>query len=150
MMRNLVCPVSTLRVDRNAVRVTGLLSTLALVAYVVTRSPFVIVPLGLDYLVRTVMAAPPSPLAQLGRTIARLLRLPAQPIDKAPKVFAARIGVCFALAAAVTHFLAPAAAPCLAGTLAVFTLLEGGFDFCVGCVVYTYVALPLWGPRDAA
>lgn len=54
------------------------------------------------------------------------------------------------MGAAVTHFVAPTAAPWLAGTLAVFTTLESVFDLCVGCVVYTYVALPLYKARDAA
>ena len=36
--------------------------------------------------------------------------------------------------------------PMVAGTLAVFTGLESVFDLCVGCVVYTYIALPLFGP----
>ena len=55
-----------------------------------------------------------------------------------------RIGVGFALGAAITHVASPAVAPWLAGTLAVFTMLESVFDFCFGCVVYTYVALPLF------
>ncbi len=53
------------------------------------------------------------------------------------------------MGAAITHFLAPPAAPWLAGTLAIFTALESVFDLCVGCVVYTYIALPLYRARDA-
>jgi hypothetical protein len=70
-------------------------------------------------------------------------------MDKAPKVFASRIGVCFAVGAAITHFIAPPAAPWLAIALAIFTLLESVADLCVGCVVYTYLALPLLRVRDA-
>jgi hypothetical protein len=70
-------------------------------------------------------------------------------MDKAPKVFASRIGVCFAMGAAITHLLAPPVAAWLAGTLAIFTALESVFDLCVGCVVYTYIALPLYRARDA-
>jgi hypothetical protein len=89
-------------------------------------------------------------MTRLARGVARLLRLPARPMDKASKVFASRIGVCFALGATVLHFLSPALAPWLAAALAVFTTLESVFDLCVGCVVYTYVALPLRRVRETA
>jgi hypothetical protein len=149
-MWNVICPVSNIPIDRNVVRTNGLITTACLVAYVLTRSPWIIVPLGLDYVLRASMSAPASPMTHLARGVARLLRLPNRPMDKAAKVFACRIGVCFALGAAFTHFLAPAVAPWLAGVLAVFTTLESVFDFCLGCVVYTYIALPLRRAREAA
>ena len=149
MMRNLVCPVSNVRIDRNVVRTNGLITTLALVGYVLTRSPFIIMPIGLDYLLRASMAAPTSPMTHLARVVARLIRLPYRAMDQAPKVLASRIGVCFAMGAAITHVVAPTVAPWLAATLAVFTTLESVFDLCVGCVVYTYVARPLFRARDA-
>ncbi len=149
-MRNLVCPVSNVRIDRNVVRTNGFITTLCLVAYVLTLSPFLIVPIGFDYVLRAMMNAPASPMTRLARRVAGLLRFPYRAMDQAPKVFASRIGVCFAMGAAVTHFVAPSVAPWLAGALAVFTTLESVFDLCVGCVVYTYIALPLFRARDAA
>lgn len=148
MLADLVCPVSNVRVDRNAVRANGLITTALLVAYVITRSPWIVVPVGLDYAVRA-QAHAQSPMAWFATAVCRKLGVPYRPMDKAPKVFASRIGVCFAAGAAITHFLAPATAPWLAGTLAVFTCLESVFDLCVGCVVYTYVALPLHRAREA-
>jgi hypothetical protein len=150
VMWNVVCPISHVVIDRNVVRVNGFVTTLCLVAYVLTGSPFLIVPLALDYALRASMVAPTSPMTHLARGLARLLRLPYRAMDKAPKVFASRIGVCFALGAAVTHFVAPGVAPWLAAILAGFTTLESVFDLCVGCVVYTYIALPFRRARDAA
>lgn len=149
MFDNLVCPISNVRIDRNVVRTNGLVTTGLLAAYVYTRSPWIIVPVGLDYVLRAMMEGPTSPMTRLARAVAGAMRLPFRAMDKAPKVFASRIGVCFAMGAAITHFVAPAAAPWLAGTLAVFTTLESVFDFCFGCVVYTYIALPLYRARDA-
>jgi hypothetical protein len=149
MLDNLVCPISNVRIDRNVVRTNGLITTLLLLAYVLTLQPWIIVPVGLDYVLRTLMRGPTSPMTLLAREVARRLRLPYRAMDKAPKVFASRIGVCFAMGAAVAHFIAPAVAPWLAGALAVFTTLESVFDLCVGCVVYTYVALPLYRAREA-
>lgn len=149
MFDNLVCPISFIKIDRNVVRANGLITTLLLVAYVYTRSPFIIVPIGLDYVLRAMMNGPTSPMTHLARLVAKALRIPPRTMDKAPKVFASRIGVCFAMGAAITHFAAPSVAPFLAGTLAVFTMLESVFDLCVGCVVYSYLALPLYRAREA-
>lgn len=149
MFDNLVCPISNTRIDRNVVRTNGLLTTGLLLVYVVTHSPFVIVPVGLDYVLRARMSGPTSPMAHVATLIAKTLRIPYRAMDKAPKVFASRIGVCFAMGAAITHFVAPEVAVWLAGTLALFTTLESVFDFCFGCVVYTYVALPLYRARAA-
>lgn len=149
MLDNLVCPVSNVRIDRNIVRVNGLLSAALLATYVLTGWPWIIVPLGLDYAFRARLHGPTSPMTRLATAAARLLHLPYRAADKAPKVFASRIGVCFAMGAAIAHFVAPQVARWLAGTLAVFATLESVFDFCFGCVVYSYVALPLYRARQA-
>lgn len=150
MLDNLVCPISNVRIDRNVVRVNGLITTGLLVAYVFTRSPWLAVPIALDFVLRARMSGPTSPMTHLAGLVARGLRLPPRAMDKAPKVFASRLGLCLAMGAAITHFVAPAAAPWLAGTLAVFAGLESIFDFCVACVLYTYIALPLYRAREAA
>lgn len=149
MLDNLMCPISDVRINRNVVRLNGLITTILLVAYVVTGSPWIIVPLGLDYVFRAMMNGPTSPMTRLAQELARVLKLPNRVMDRAPKVFASRIGVCFAMGAAIAHFVAPQVALYAAGTLAVFTALESLLDFCVGCVVYTFVVLPLYRARDA-
>jgi hypothetical protein len=148
MILDLVCPISGRRIDRNVVRTNGILTTLALVAFVVTRMQPIIIVIGLDYLVRAMMTAPTSPMTVVARAVAHVLRMPYRAMDQAPKVFASRIGVCFAVGSAITSFAAPAAAPWLAGVLAACTLLEGAFDLCIGCVAYTYIALPLRGTAE--
>ena len=148
-MMNLVCPVSPVRIDRNVVRTNGALTTAALGLYAVTGSALIIVPLALDYVMRASMNAPTSPMARLAKRIAAFLGLEHRAMDKAPKVFASRIGVMFAMAAAVAHFVAPEFAAPIALALALFTFMESALDFCVGCVVYTYIALPLARARLA-
>ena len=61
-MLKLICPVSGERIDRNVVRTNGLLTTTGLLAYVFTGSPLLIVPIGLDCVLRTSMTAPTSPM----------------------------------------------------------------------------------------
>ena len=151
MLANLICPISSVRIDCNVVRVNGFITTLALIGYAVTGWWWIIVPIALDYLLRASMTAPTSPMTHLARGVARVVRLPYRAMDKAPKVFASRIGLAFAAAAALTRFAAPSVSPWIAVALAGFTALESLGDLCVGCVVYTYVALPLRRARpDAA
>ena len=51
----------------------------------------------------------------------------------------------FVLAATVCHFFLPGAALAIILVLISFALLEALCDFCVGCLVYTYVVLPVFG-----
>jgi hypothetical protein len=104
-------------IDRNVVRTNGLITTLCLVAYVITGSPLLIVPIAVDYVMRASMSAPASPMTRVAQLVASLLGLRYRAMDKAPKVFASRIGVCFSAGAAITHFVSPAAALWVAGTL---------------------------------
>ena len=148
-MMNLVCPVSPVRIDRNVVRTNGAITTLGLLAYAATGSVFLILPIALDYVLRASMNAPKSPMARFAALVASRAGLPYRAMDKAPKVFASRIGVSFAMAAAIAHFFHADVAIVLALTLSFFTFLESALDFCVGCVVYTYIALPLRNVQDA-
>jgi hypothetical protein len=65
-------------------------------------------------------------------------------IDKAPKIFAARIGF---ILTSLTSLLAlvgfPMAASVTGAVLVLFAFLECGLNFCAGCWVYTYVVYPL-------
>lgn len=85
MLGNLVCPISNVRIDRNVVRTNGLITTGLLAAYVATRSPWIIVPVGLDYVVRAMMDAPPSPMARVAKAVAGALKIPFRAMDRAPR-----------------------------------------------------------------
>lgn len=75
--------------------------------------------------------------------LSRVIRLKKNPIDKAPKLFAARIGFLFSIAISVlVYFEFAIASELLAGTLFLFAFLECGVNFCAGCWVYTYVVVP--------
>jgi hypothetical protein len=65
-------------------------------------------------------------------------------IDKAPKVFAARIGLILTsitTLGALLHFTLLAY---ISGSvLVLFAFLECGLNFCMGCWLYTFVVYPL-------
>lgn len=82
-----------------------------------------------------------SVLATLGRAVARLSL---KPVDAAPKRFAARIGVGFALSAAILHLASlPVAALSVTGVLAVCATLEAALGLCVGCRIYSLLPVRL-------
>ena len=116
-----------------------------MVLYLLTDNITFIIAIVVDYLIRAFTALPYSPFSWVALQIARSFNWPPKQIDKAPKIFAARVGWLFAVATAVLYFIYPPASLIVSGTLMVFALLESVFDFCVGCVVYTYLVLPFMG-----
>jgi hypothetical protein len=73
------------------------------------------------------------------------LNLPAKQIDKAPKIFAARMGFAMTLAFALLFVVQLATASAVvAGVLVFFAGLEFALAFCAGCTIYTYLVLPFY------
>jgi hypothetical protein len=103
----------------------------------------------LDYVVR-VFTRRTAPIALLAAGIVRVLRVPPVLMDKAPKVFAWRVGFLMATAAAVILPFSMAASGYVALALAAFNVLDGVFNCCVGCIIYTYLILPRIHPAPSA
>jgi hypothetical protein len=130
-------------VATNVVRTTGLFMVLGVVAFAVTGFSWILPILALDFAIRGFGNPRYSPFGRLAdRIVARTLP-PGKPIDRAPKMFAARVGFLFATFAFGLSFVFPSVALGVALALGTFAALECVFNFCVGCVVYTYVVLPL-------
>ena len=144
-MKTLICPFSLEKINRQVVRLTGLMMAGMIALYLVTGNIALIFAIVIDYFIRAFTNLPYSPFSWAAAQIARSLDLPSRPINKAPKIFAARVGGLFALATAALYFVYPPASLIVGATLMGFALLESVFDFCVGCVVYTYIVLPLVG-----
>lgn len=144
-MKALICPLSNLRTDRNVVRITGFMMAAMIALYAATGQIIFVVLIAVDYFLRAFTSVKHSPFSWIACQVARALKLTEKPIDKAPKMFAARVGFLFASATVVLYFVFPAASLVVGLSLMSFALLESVFDFCVGCVVYTYVVLPVFG-----
>jgi glucan phosphoethanolaminetransferase (alkaline phosphatase superfamily) len=73
-----------------------------------------------------------------------------KPIDKAPKIFAARLGflmsfimvILVASGSMVSSYV-------IGGILTLFATLELVIGFCAGCFLYSYVVLPLTNDNKA-
>lgn len=144
-MKTLICPISTQRISRHIVRLTGLMMASMIALYLLTGNIIFILAIVVDYSVRAFTTLPYSPFSWLAGQIVSWANWPAKQLDKAPKIFAARVGWLFALATAVLYFINPTASLIVGAALMTFALLESVLDFCVGCVVYTYVVFPVMG-----
>ena len=144
-MKTLICPISPLRVNRNTVRITGFLMATMIALYAFTGNIYFIALIVLDYFVRAWTPAKYSPFSWLAQQVVDWFALPADQQDKAPKIFAARVGFLFALATLLLYPLYPLTSLAVGLTLMLFALLESLMDFCVGCLVYTYVVWPIVG-----
>ncbi|MCB0012448.1 MAG: DUF4395 family protein [Anaerolineales bacterium] len=145
MMKNLVCPISSERINGHVVRLTGLMMATLLALFLLTGDPSFILAALVDYMVRAFTDLPYSPASWLAARIVALFGWPLKRIDRAPKIFAARVGWLFAATAAALAFIYLPASQIVAATLMGFALLEAVLDLCVGCLVYTYIVRPIWG-----
>ena len=98
----LICPVSTERVDENQVRVTALGVVIIMGAHFVTGSALFPALLALDFFIRAFTRLTYSPLSYLAHLFVRLIGTKAVLIDKAPKGFA---GIAIGLALTLIHLI---------------------------------------------
>jgi hypothetical protein len=147
MLRDIVCPVSTERLNKRACRVGATLTAALLVVFFLTKWWLVLAFIVVDYVVR-VFTSRTAPIAFLANGIVRALRVSPVPMDKAPKIFAWRVGFLMSVASAVALPFSVAVSAYIALALAAFNVLDGIFNFCVGCIMYTYLILPRARPTS--
>ncbi len=143
-MKNLICPISAAKVDRTVVRLTGFITALFIALFIFTDHIFFIAVITIDFFIRAFTPLNYSYISWSACQIARLLHLQKYQIDKAPKIFAARIGFLFAAVTFILYYLNSAAAVIIAAVLMAFALIESLLNFCFGCAVYTYIVLPIY------
>lgn len=144
-MKNLICPISSEKVNENVVRITAFWVVMLTALFIAVPNPFIPIYLVFDFFIRAFTKSKYSPLSWISAGIVRSLNLNPQWIDRAPKIFAARVGLLFSiLMFAFFVFGFPVAAVSTGAVLVLFAFLECGLNFCAGCWVYTYVVLPLY------
>jgi hypothetical protein len=144
-MKNIACPISTERISDQIPRVNALLAILLLILYVIIESWVIPAFLVFDFFARGYLNGKWSLLAKASVRISDWLPSKGKQIDKAPKIFAARLGFAFTvsiLAAQILEFTLFANA--ISGMLILFAGLECVFNFCLGCWVYTLFVQPFY------
>lgn len=142
-MNKLICPISAEKVNKPIVRLTGFLVASMALLYALTGNAIVLVILGVDFLIRAFSIFKFSPLSYIACGVATIFKIKPQMIDKAPKLFAARVGLVFTVSALIVSFISLPVSIGIMLVLMLFAIMESVFDFCVGCVVYTYLVLPI-------
>ncbi|MEO7966938.1 MAG: DUF4395 domain-containing protein [Gemmatimonadaceae bacterium] len=147
MLRELVCPVSAERVDQRVVRIVA--GEVALLTIIYLASGWLLIPmlLSVDFAIRGFGSGAASPLRAGAAAVARWTGAPIL-IDRAPKIFAARVGLLFSVAIVALGATFAIAASIVASVLLVFALLESLLNICAGCLVYSYVVLPLTAKKS--
>ncbi len=143
--KQLICPISEERVNERVTRINAVVGILLLGAAFVTGSFVFPAFLTLDFYIRAFTKAKFSPISFLSQQMTNVLQLDKKEIDKAPKIFAARLG--FLMSAVVTLLMLMGlntAAIVVGGVLVFFASLEFALAVCMGCILYTYLVLPFY------
>ena len=142
--KQMICPVSPERVDENRVRVTALSVVIIMGVYFMTGNTIFPAFLVIDFYIRAFTKLKYSPLSWLSHLFVKLFGTQPVWIPKAPKIFAARIGLLLTMLTTISAMLGLSIVAYVTGaTLVIFAFLECGVNFCAGCWVYTYVVYPL-------
>jgi len=145
LLSQLICPVSPERIDENQVRVTALLVVFTMGMFFISGSvlfPFV---LALDFFLRAFTGLSYSPLSYLAHLFVKMMGTRPVQIDKAPKIFAARVGFLLTSVTAIGALLHWALLAYISGSVLIFfAFLECGLNFCMGCWIYTFVVFPVF------
>lgn len=144
-MKNLVCPISDQRVNEQVTRLNALLTIVILALAFVFNSIVLFAFLMVDFFIRAFTEAKFSPISYTSHSVRNALSLSVKMIDKAPKIFAARMGFLMTTVVALLFILnLTVASIIVASILIFFAALEFAFGICVGCLIYTYVILPFY------
>jgi len=142
-MKNIVCPISTERIAEHLPRVNALLVILTIGLYFILNTWLIPLFLMVDFFTRGFGDTRYSLLTRLSIFISQRLHLKSSLIDKAPKLFAARLGFVFSVSIFLLHLLAGGSGMfVLAFGLAVFAGLECVCNICVGCHIYSWLVIP--------
>lgn len=144
-IKQLVCPISEERVNEQVTRLNALFCVLLVVSGFVFHSVLFFVFLLADFYIRAFTKAKFSPVSYVSSRMVQAFKLNKKSIDKAPKIFAARIGFIMTLAIVVLSLLQlQTAALAVAGVLVFFATLEFALAVCMGCIMYSYLILPFY------
>jgi hypothetical protein len=147
--RDLICPVSNERVNERVIRANAFFTILLIVAAIFFNMPWLLLLLAADFYVRAFTSWKTSPIGFVSQKVVSALGLNLKSIDKAPKIFAARLGFLMSFTTALLFISgASTAATALAAILVLFASLELIAGFCAGCYIYSFVIIPMTSEKQ--
>ncbi|WP_040280320.1 DUF4395 domain-containing protein [Psychroserpens damuponensis] len=140
-MNTIICPISKEKIDNNVSRVTMFFSVVLMLTFIYTKNPIYILVATTDTLVRAWLNVKYSPIKWLATFIINRAKTSPVYIDLAKKVFASRLGMLCGVASVVLFYLNfESASFIITGFWAFLAILDSVFNFCLGCIIYTYVS----------
>jgi len=144
-MKDILCPISAERINEQVTRLNAFFAVTTIALAFLLNSAFFLIFLAADFYIRAFTNFKYSPISYLSSKLSTSLNLSYKPIDKAPKIFAARLGFFMSSVIAIAFIMnATIASAVIAGILAFFATLEFAFAICVGCTIYSYLVLPFY------
>ncbi len=145
MFTNIICPVSSQKVDSHVSRLTVFLNDALMVYFLISLQPIAIYIVTIDYGIRAMGYNQYSPLCFLSSLIIKATGAMPKMVDKAPKMFASRLGfICAVLGAVFISCNMPMASRGIIAMFVVLATLDSVFDLCVGCIIYNYLVFPFF------
>jgi hypothetical protein len=133
------CPVDFIKINENKARLTAFFVLVLTLVYLRTGFWLIMAFLMVDFALRTFNLGNYSLLGFISDAVIKQLNIKNKPVDRAPKRFAAGVGLVFTAAILVAFFLGlPFVPMVLAVIMALFAMLESFFGFCAGCYVYDF------------
>lgn len=140
MDNSLQCPVDFIPVNENKVRLTAFFVMVLGIGFLATGLWIIIAFLVADFFLRVNNWGKYSLLALVSDAAIRRFRIKNKPTDRAPKRFAAGVGLVFAIGILVVTLLnLDITTIIITCVLLLFAFLESVIGFCAGCYVYSYL-----------
>ncbi|GAA4092425.1 DUF4395 domain-containing protein [Mucilaginibacter panaciglaebae] len=137
---NLDCPVDFVTVDEHRARLVAFVVLLLAIICFVTLNWGLSLFMLVDFILRALNLNKYSPLSFIAGWLLKASGRKPKPVDRAPKRFAAFVGLVFSLAITIALLTGLfTVARVLLAILMVFAALESLAGFCAGCYVYTYL-----------
>lgn len=150
MLKGIICPVSHERIDSNISRTTVLFNTVFMLIYLVTLQPVFLYAVTIDYAIRAFGYNSISPFCILASLTIKATGITPKLIDKAPKVFASRLGLICAVLGVLFFLLdMHLASRIVISFFTTLTFLDSVVNICVGCLIYNYLVFPFLGKKQA-
>ncbi len=138
MKNNLQCPVDFVLMNENKARLTAFFVLILSVIFLLTNWWVIIAFLVIDFFLRARNLGKYSLLAMLSDIIINQFKIKNKPTDRAPKRFAAGVGLMFTMGILILTLLdLNITTLIVTSVLLLFAFLESFIGFCAGCYVYS-------------
>ncbi|MCK3683504.1 DUF4395 domain-containing protein [Maribellus sp. YY47] len=142
-MKQIICPISNEKINEQITRLNAIIGIVLVTAGFAFQMPAILFFLAADFFVRAFTKAKHSPISYISHWLTNTLNLGGKAVDKAPKIFAARLGFLILLIMAILFVSGfHLAALFVGGIFMFFATLEFALAICVGCIIYTYLIVP--------